>query len=109
MIKSLKKILFVLIIVVLIGALVYIAYKHINRYNSDNFIGLTAEEIIDHYGEFDRYSFWDSTGHYRTGVYVIKPKRVGFLGTHYEEYFAIRFDENGIAYECFHDTGGKGG
>ena len=109
MAKRLKILLCILIIGVLVGVLACIIHKYINRYDPDKFVGLTADEIIEHYGEFDRCSFWDSTGHYRSGVYVIKPKRVGFLGTYYEEYIVISFDENGIAFDCARDTGGKGG
>lgn len=107
--KPLRMLLYILIVSVLIGTLAFIIYKYINRYDPDNFIGLTAEQITDHYGEFDRCSFWNSTGHCRAGVYIVKPKRVGFLGTYNEEYLVLRFDENGVAYECEYVIGGAGG
>ena len=107
--KPLKTLLCILLILVLIGTLAFVIYKYINRYDPDNFIGLTAEQIIGRYGEFDRCSFWDSTENYRAGVYTVKPKRVGFLGTYNEEYFVIRFDEKGFAYECEYVIGGAGG
>lgn len=107
--KPLRTSLCILLILVLIGALTFVIYKYINRYDPNNFIGLTAEQITDCYGEFDRCSFWDSTESYRTGVYIVKPKRVGFLGTYNEEYFVIRFDEKGLAYECEYVIGGAGG
>lgn len=78
-------------------------------YNSDDFIGLSSQQIVEEFGEFDRYSFWDSTKNYRTGVYIVKPKRVGFFGTYNEEYFVIRFDKKGFAYECEYVIGGAGG
>ena len=107
--KSLKISLCILLALVLIGAFTFIIYKYVNRYDPDNFIGLTAEQIINRYGEFDRYSFWDQTENYRAGVYTVKPKRVGFLGTYNEEYFVIRFDKKGFAYECEYIIGGAGG
>lgn len=107
--KPLKILLCILIIAILIGTLAFIIYKYINRYDPDNFIGLTAEQIINRYGEFDRSYVWNSTGHYRVGVYIVKPEYVGFFGTYNEEYFVIRFDENGVAYECEYIVGGAGG
>ena len=107
--KHLKILICILLILVLLGALTFVIYKYINRYNPDNYIGLTAEQITNRYGEFDRCSFWNLNGGYRTGVYIVKPKRVGFLGTYDEEYFVIRFDEKGFAYECEYVLGGAGG
>ena len=107
--KSLKISLCVLLTLALAGALMFTIHKYVNRYNPDNFIGLTSEQIINRYGEFDRYSFWDSTENYRAGVYTVKPKRVGYFGTYNEEYFVIRFDKNGIVYECEYVIGGAGG
>ena len=107
--KTLKMSLCILLILVLIGLVVFGIYKYIHRWDPENFIGLTAEQIINCYGEFDRCSFWASTGNYRVGRYTVKPERVGFLGTYNEERFVIRFDENGIAYECEYVIGGKGG
>lgn len=98
-----------LLCVLLVGALIFVIYTYTNRYDHDNFVGLTAEQIIRCYGEFDRSSFWDSTGNCRAGVYIVKPKRVGFLGTYDEEYFVIRFNENGVSYECAYVVGGLGG
>lgn len=107
--KHLKALLCVLVVVALVGVLAFAIYKGRNPYDPDNYVGLTAEQIIDRYGEFDRCSYWDSTGHCRAGVYIVKPKRVGFLGTYNEEYFVIRFHENGVAYECEYVIGGAGG
>ena len=42
-------------------------------------------------------------------IYIVKPKVVGFLGTYNEEYFLIRFDENGVAYDCEYVVTGAGG
>ena len=107
--KPLKTLLCILLILVLIGTLAFVIYKYVNRYDPDNFIGLTAEQIIGRYGEFDRCSFWDATEDYRAGVYIVKPRRVGFFGTYNEEYLVIRFDKEGFAYECEYIIGGAGG
>ena len=107
--KTLKKYLCILLIVVLIGLAIFGVYKFIHRWDAENFIGLTAEQIIDRNGEFYGCIFWDTTGHYRKGVYLVKPQRVGYFGTDPEEYFVIYFDENGIAYECEYVLGGAGG
>lgn len=107
--KSLKIILLILFAASLIGALGLVIHKYINRYDEENYIGLTAEQIMNRYGPFDRVSFWDNTDQYRSGVYIVKPERVGFFGTSYEEYFVISFDENGVACECSYVYGGRGG
>jgi len=97
--KSMKKGLCVVVLIAILSALGFVIYKVLNRYDPDNYIGLTAEQIIDRYGEFDK-KFLDSTGNYRSGIYVAVPEYAGFFGKHYEEIFVIRFDENGIACEC---------
>ena len=111
--KMLKISLCILLAIALLGTIVFAVgfaiHKYLHRYDFDNFIGLTADQITKKYGEFDRCGFWPSTGEYRTGVYVIKPERVGFLGTYVEEYLVIYFDENGVAYECVRQLGGQGG
>ena len=107
--KTLKISLCILLILVLIGVLVFGIYKYIHRWDPENFIGLTAEQIMDRYGEFYGCLFWDTTGNYRRGVYLVKPERVGYFGTDPEEYFVIEFDENGVAYKCKYEIGGKGG
>ena len=98
--KLLMPVFCVVVVIAMLGSLGFVIYKEANRYNPDNYIGLTAEQIIDRYGEFDRCSFWDSTGNYRHGTYVVVQEYAGFFEIHYEEIFIIRFDENGVAYEC---------
>lgn len=105
-----RKFLSLLTVLVIIGASsVYGIYKYKHRYDAENYVGRSAEEIIKRYGEFDRRTFRDSDGGYLTGTYIAKPRRVGFLGTYEEEYLLISFDENGIAYEAVYELGGKGG
>ena len=98
--ETLKKHLCILLIVVLIGLLVFGIYKYTHRWDPENFIGLSAEQIISRYGEFYGCLFWDTTGNYRRGVYQISTERVGLFGMVHEEYLVIEFDENGIAYYC---------
>ena len=107
--KTLKISLCILLILVLIGLLVFGIYKYTHRWDPENFIGLTAEQIMDRYGEFYGCLFWDTTGNYRRGVYLIRPKHVGFFGTDYGEYLVIEFDENGIAYKCLREPVNEGG
>ena len=107
--KTLKISICILLILVLIGVVAILIYNGIHRYDPENYIGITAEQIIDRYGAFDRYKYWDGTDTYRYGLYVVKPKQVGYLGTYNEEHFIIRFDENGVAYECEYVVTGAGG
>ena len=94
---------------ILFGILAFVVYQWAHRYEPENYIGRTAQQIIIRYGKFDRSTTWESTGNYRTGIYIVKPKVVGYLGTYNEEYFLIRFDENGVAYDCEYVVTGAGG
>lgn len=108
--KPLKVLLCIVVVVALLGALTFAIYKSIKPYDPDDFVGLTANQIIECYGKFDIRRFWDSeAGCYRACGYTVKPQSVGFLGTDPPEYFMIHFDENGIAYKCAYETGGWGG
>ena len=81
-------------------------------YDSSDFIGLTSDEIIEKFGEFDNVGMPPSEdGLYRSCAcgYVVTESRKGFLGTTPPELFVIHFDDSGIAYKCAYETGGKGG
>ena len=88
-------------------------------YDEEWIIGKTSVEIQEQYGTFyrvkllpdSRYVQADTEVLYTNakGYYLIEEERVGWLGTYPEEYFVIRFDENGIAVDCYEELGGKGG
>ena len=88
-------------------------------YDEEWIIGKTSVEIQEQYGTFYRvellpggpYVQADADVFYKNAdcYYLIKEERVGYLGTYPEEYFVIRFDENGIAVDCYEELGGKGG
>ena len=40
---------------------------------------------------------------------ALRSKLSRYFGTTPEEYLLIEFDQNGIAYECYEETGGIGG
>ena len=92
----------------LIAIITVIAVATLPKYSESRIIGRTAEEIVEKYGEFDRTQY-NIKGELYAGYYVTKESRVGFLGTDPEEYFGIRFNEDGIAYECFERVGWYGG
>ena len=92
-----------LLVSILTGCKVFFSY------DEEDYIGRTEDQIIARYGEFDRFTKWESTGHYRSGIYIIKPKRVGYLGTYNEEHFLIQFDENGVVTGCEYVVTGAGG
>ena len=102
---KLKWLLFFGIMAVLFVILA-VSFFSINYYNEKWIIGKTSTEIIEKYGEFDYYRTVigiDGLFLYNQGSYIIKPKRVGYLGTTPETYLHIKFDENDIAYECFEE------
>ncbi|MBE6579774.1 MAG: hypothetical protein E7651_08235 [Ruminococcaceae bacterium] len=88
-------------------------------YDTEWIVGKTSVEIQEQYGTFymvkllpdSRYVQADTEVLYTNakGYYLIEDERVGWLGTYPEEYFVIRFDENGIAVDCYEELGGKGG
>ncbi len=99
----------VLLVLALVLPLIFTGCAKEDPYDAANYVGLTAEQIQERYGEFDRCGFWNSTEVCRWGVYVVQPRYVGFLMTHHEEYVRIQFDENGVALGCTQETGGQGG
>ena len=76
------------------------------RYSEEDIVGLSSDEIVDKYGDFDRkQGNPDSSGLYRDCLcgYLVTEARKGFLGTTPPEYFMIHFDENGIADWCIYE------
>lgn len=81
-------------------------------YDANEFIGLNSIQIIEKYGEFDNISMpAGPDGMYRNCScgYIVSDSSKGFLGTTPGKVFVIYFDENGLAYNCAYETGGKGG
>ncbi len=81
-------------------------------YREKDFIGLSSQEIIRQFGEFDHTSTApDSEGIFRNCYcgYIIRDKVVGLFGTEPPVYFLIHFDALGIAYKCSVEQGGWGG
>ena len=80
----------------------YTIYNYTNRYDPDDFVGLTIEQIIDKYGPFDRVD-GEPYEPYFSGGYLVNPAKKGFLGTKPPKYYMIFFDENGIALGCHYE------
>ena len=62
--------------------------------------------------EFDNVSMPKSAdGLYRNCScgYIVSQANKGFLGTTPVQVFMIYFDDDGLAYKCAYETGGKGG
>ena len=81
-------------------------------YDPDSIIGLNSIQIIEKYGEFDNVSMPKSSdGLYRNCScgYIVSQANKGFLGTTPAQVFMIYFDDDGLAYKCAYETGGKGG
>lgn len=110
--KPLRVLLCGLVVIALLGALTFAIYKRIRPYDPEDFIGLTSVEIIEKYGGFNPdyvYSGENAIFRNTTCAYTVRESYVGFFGTEPPVYFMIYFDENGIAYKCAYETGGKGG
>ena len=107
--ETLKKYLCALLIVVLIGLAIFGIYKFNHRWDEENFIGLSYQEITRRYGRFDKYRTQESGEHVLWGIYITEEHRAPWFGINYDEYVIIHFDENGIAYKCRYDHTGKGG
>lgn len=73
------------------------------KYNEDDYIGKTSQEIIEQFGEFDCVTAPpDENGLYRNCKcgYTIEESEQGFLGSSEEVLLFISFDENGVAQSC---------
>jgi len=83
-----------------------------NPYNEEDFIGRTAAEIVDKFGEYDHiHSDADEDGVIRNNAigYKIGGGTFGEFGTYPPIYFLAYIDENGICYKCEIVEGGWGG
>lgn len=102
----------VLCLLLVIAIFLAINLGEIKRYNEDWILGKTKEQVIEKYGEFEWYvpekDAQEQVICY-VGMYTLKPKRVVFGNTKHAIYFCIDFDMNGIAYECYEESAGKGG
>lgn len=88
-------------------------------YDEEWILGKTSAEIQEKYGTFYKVTLLpygdpievNENVIYQNAIayYLIEEERVGWLGTYPEEYFVIRFDENGKAVDCREELGGKGG
>ncbi len=73
------------------------------KYRQKDFIGLTAPQIVEKFGEFDfKPGEKPGDGLYRDCRcgYLVTKADYSFLGERYDEFFLIWFDENGVAYQC---------
>ena len=86
-------VVYALVILLACGTVLFRACFPYEKYNEKWIIGKTKAEIEERYGEFD-LKF--DVGTY---VYKVKESRRGFFGTDPEEFFAVFFDENGVAYK----------
>lgn len=72
------------------------------KFDEDWIIGKNSSEIEEKYGKFDFLAVDKrSDGKIYRGAagYLTKEKHVGYLGTDPEEFYAIYFDSDGIAYK----------
>lgn len=94
--------LYVLLSILLVAAVCFSSCNK-ERYKEEDIVGLTASEIVEEYGDFDRkQGYPDADGLYRNCAcgYLISEEKKGVLGTTPPEYFMIYFDDDGIAYWC---------
>ncbi len=74
-----------------------------SKYDPEDFLGRTSEEIVREYGSFDcATNSAGEDGLYRNSRcgYTIKEKQKGFIDSTEEVLFFIHFDENGVADKC---------
>jgi hypothetical protein len=97
-----------LIIITTIGTYWYFHPTHY-KYNDRFIIGKSISQIVKRYGEFDRVFYTDlSETVIHSGLYLVKPTVVGFMGTSWPEYYTIIF-EDGKAIKVLIEIGGWGG
>lgn len=97
---------------VILTAVLLLVLTGCKPYYAEDFIGMTSQEIIEQYGEFDHtHNSPGADRLYRNTMcgYIVKDAAVGFLGTDPPEYFLIHFGSDGIAYKCTYEAGGWGG
>ena len=82
------------------------------KYDDKWILGKTKEQIVEKYGDFEWYVPRKNANEQvigYVGMYTLKPKRVGFLGTENAIYFCIKLNIDEIAVECYEERAGKGG
>ena len=106
-----KRIILVLFVSLLCVLLIFFLMND-SKYNEKYIIGKTKEQVVEKYGDFEWYipqkDENEQMSHY-IGVYTVKPKEVGYLGTKPPIYFYIKFNAKEIAVECYEEVGGQGG
>lgn len=83
-----------------------------DKYNDEWILGKTKEQIVEKYGDFEWYVPKKDANEqviYYVGMYTVKPKRVGSLGTKQANFFCIKFNMDNIAVECYEKQAGQGG
>lgn len=96
----------------LIALILVVFFVKNKKYNDEWILGKTKQQIIEKYGDFEWYVPQKDANEqviYYVGMYTVKPKRVGFLGTTQAIYFCIKFNMEGIAVECYEESAGLGG
>lgn len=107
-----KKTLLLIVAVFLIVLLIVGFFSKKAKYNEEWILGKTKEQIVEKYGDFEWYVPQKDANEqviYYVGMYTVKPRRVGFLGTTQAIYFCIKFNMQEIATECYEEQAGKGG
>ncbi len=109
-INMMKRILCISLLIVLLTTLIGCEQSY-EIYDEKDFVGLTAQEIIDKYGNFDVELTFPDEGYKngRCGYKVAEGERGYFGDTGAPMYFLISFDENCVAYKCEYERGGWGG
>ena len=103
-------VIYISLIIIIVLSVVFIV-KH-EKYNEKWILGKTTEQVVERYGDFIRYVPTRSTDgqiQYYIASYTLKPRKVGFLGTYNGVLFSIKFDKDGIAFECYKELDGEGG
>lgn len=97
--KRVSRILTAVLLAICVGCIM----SGCEKYDEDDYIGKTSQEIIEQFGEFDYAPTPpDNNGIYkncRCG-YTIEESEQGFLGRSEEVLLFISFDENGVAQSC---------
>lgn len=107
-----RKIVIFTIVISISALLLALLIQNNKNYDEEWIIGKTCEQVAEKYGAFEWYiSEKDANQQilYYVGMYEIKPEQIGFLGTKQATYFCIKFGMDHIAFECYEETGGRGG
>ena len=99
-----KTVVIIIILIFIISLVIAGILVNRNPYNEKWIIGKTYEQVVEKYGEFDEYitgKNYNGEPCCTIGSYILKPRKVGYLGTTSASYFSIQFDLDGIAYKCY--------